>query len=668
MKKIVFTLLTFAFSLPAFAQYWKTPLQDTNLPASRGIQTISVIDSNVVWADTYDGSGGQAVVHDFIRTVDGGTTWVAGDITVIPAGWAFSHFAAFTDSMAWAVCYNNTAGNGSNVYRTLDAGTTWVSKNPFSTTASFADAIHFFSNTEGVVIGDPLGGYFEIYRTTDTGNTWTRVPQANLPAPLSGEYGLTRSIGSSGDNVWFGTNKSRIYKSTDRGITWTVSNIQPLVGAGTLVTDFAMENAMTGMCFAQGTDTINRIIKTTDGGATWTQVLSNTQNAGFIRRRNNLANVPGSSRYFVTGADFNTGDHGSVYTDDYGATWVTVDSAVQHLGTGWADLRHGWSGSFSDPNGLGIGGMFKWGDTTEYIITTSSNPVAGSTTTGDGTFSLADNVTVSSTPNAGYTFVYWAEAGIPVSTNANYSFQVLRSRNLVANLVPDTTHYQVVVSANPAVGGAAMGGGSYLAAATVTVTATANTGYAFTNWTENGNVVSTSATYSFPIIANRNLVANFVAVNYSVVLSALPTAGGTVSGAGSYQEGSSVTVTATPNTNYIFVNWTESGTIVSTNPAYTFTITGNRTLVANFQLFIGIAPSALATKLAVFPNPSQGLTHINSLTDLELNVYNSLGQKVLSQSITEGDNSINLADNGMYMFVFSKEGEQPYTVKVINNK
>ena len=53
-------------------------------------------------------------------------------------------------------------------------------------------------------------------------------------------------------------------------------------------------------------------------------------------------------------------------------------------------------------------------------------------------------------------------------------------------------------------------------------------------------------------------------------------------GGGTFNSGTSVTVTAIPATGYQFVNWTENGTQVSTNASYIFTITGNRTLVANF--------------------------------------------------------------------------------------
>ena len=69
---------------------------------------------------------------------------------------------------------------------------------------------------------------------------------------------------------------------------------------------------------------------------------------------------------------------------------------------------------------------------------------------------------------------------------------------------------------------------------------------------------------------------------YTVTLSSNPSAGGTTNGAGTFNSGSSVTVTDSPNAGYTFTNWTENGTVVSTNASYTFTISGNRTLVANF--------------------------------------------------------------------------------------
>src|SRR5205807_1285356 len=86
--------------------------------------------------------------------------------------------------------------------------------------------------------------------------------------------------------------------------------------------------------------------------------------------------------------------------------------------------------------------------------------------------------------------------------------------------------------------------------------------------------------------SNRTLVANFTAIqsSYTITLNASPSAGGTVSGAGTFAAGSSRIVAATANSGYTFTNWTESGSVVSTSSSYSFTLSGNRTLVANFTV------------------------------------------------------------------------------------
>ena len=71
--------------------------------------------------------------------------------------------------------------------------------------------------------------------------------------------------------------------------------------------------------------------------------------------------------------------------------------------------------------------------------------------------------------------------------------------------------------------------------------------------------------------------------NYIIEVAANPSNGGTVSCGGTYQQGQSCTVTASANSDFEFTNWTENGSVVSNNASYSFTVTGNRSLVANFQ-------------------------------------------------------------------------------------
>ncbi len=151
--------------------------------------------------------------------------------------------------------------------------------------------------------------------------------------------------------------------------------------------------------------------------------------------------------------------------------------------------------------------------TTSYTISTSSSPSNGGWTSGGGTYASGATVTVSAGANAGYTFSKWTENGVTVSTSASYSFTVTGNRSLVANFTATTTSYTVTTSSSPAAGGTTSGGGTYTSGATVTVSASANSGYSFANWTENGTVVSTAASYSFTVSGNRNLVANFTVVS-----------------------------------------------------------------------------------------------------------------------------------------------------------
>ena len=145
------------------------------------------------------------------------------------------------------------------------------------------------------------------------------------------------------------------------------------------------------------------------------------------------------------------------------------------------------------------------------------------------------------------------------------------------------SEFTITATANPAEGGSVTGAGVYEEGTTVTLTATANEGYEFVSWTNGGAEVSTNATYSFVIQANLALVANFKAVEATVYTISIEAVNGTVTGAGVYEEGATVTLTATPADGYNFKNWTVSGAEVSAENPYIFTATADVTVTANFE-------------------------------------------------------------------------------------
>ena len=77
------------------------------------------------------------------------------------------------------------------------------------------------------------------------------------------------------------------------------------------------------------------------------------------------------------------------------------------------------------------------------------------------------------------------------------------------NIQEDCSSIEITAIANPTDGGTVTGAGTYELNETCTLIAIPNVGYTFVNWKENGEVVSTDATYSFTVSEDRNLVANF---------------------------------------------------------------------------------------------------------------------------------------------------------------
>ncbi|MBR4561622.1 MAG: T9SS type A sorting domain-containing protein [Bacteroidales bacterium] len=223
--------------------------------------------------------------------------------------------------------------------------------------------------------------------------------------------------------------------------------------------------------------------------------------------------------------------------------------------------------------------------TTNYTIAAIASPSNAGTITGTGSYASGSTCTLRAIPNNGYTFVNWLENGTFVSSNATYSFTVTSNRNLMAVFDLATTYYTINVSANPTNGGSVSGGGSYASGSTCTLHATANNGYTFVNWTKNGTQVSTNPNYSFTVSGNASYVAHFQQnpTNYTITASVNPSNAGIITGTGTYTSGSTCTLSATPNNNYTFVNWTKNGTVVSTNPNYSFIVTGNASFVANFE-------------------------------------------------------------------------------------
>ncbi|QHJ06696.1 T9SS type A sorting domain-containing protein [Hymenobacter busanensis] len=324
-----------------FYRHW-TPLPGIYNPSAglgNGFRvsfvSVGVANSNVVW-----GIGGELppttappssyVFNKWVRSTDGGTTWTTGNLQ-ISTGYTVGQLVAIDAQTAFMLTYNGIGGGG-EVRRTTDGGATWVNLNGpnqmnFTLAGSWPDAMTFFDANNGVVFGDPqpsVTGAFQVYTTADGGSTWTRVPAANLPAPIGAdEYANIGSIAKIGSTVWVGgTNQgggnARVFKSTNMGRTWTVGNT-PFPD----VLKIAFSTPTHGL-IASAPD----LASTTNGGTSFTTVAY----SGPFYAQYDLASVPGRpGLYVATGYRdplTTANDYGSVITSSSGFFWRQIDSTA----------------------------------------------------------------------------------------------------------------------------------------------------------------------------------------------------------------------------------------------------------------------------------------------------------------------------------------------------
>jgi uncharacterized repeat protein (TIGR02543 family) len=171
---------------------------------------------------------------------------------------------------------------------------------------------------------------------------------------------------------------------------------------------------------------------------------------------------------------------------------------------------------------------------------------------------------------------------LTIAFSSQSTYKKIYTFSLSLDVTYEIPTYTVTVDALPAEGGTITGTGSYTRGSQATVTATPSTGYKFTGWANQSGVVTvTTNPYSFTVNNNTTFYAKFERLSYTISTAVTPTGGGTVTGGGSYNHGSSATLVATPATGYKFKCWQDKTSLV--NPTRTVTVTGAATYTAVFE-------------------------------------------------------------------------------------
>ncbi|MEM4839516.1 MAG: hypothetical protein QXX90_02305 [Candidatus Micrarchaeaceae archaeon] len=260
--------------------------------------------------------------------------------------------------------------------------------------------------------------------------------------------------------------------------------------------------------------------------------------------------------------------------------------------------------------------------TTQYYLTTSASPSgAGTVSPSSGWYNSGSSVTISETPNSGYVFHTWTGSGAGSNSSSSSSITVTMN-----NPIAETADYYspVVISF----------GISSMSGATGTVLTVNGTSYSYSQLPVSKSVpYGTSVTYSYTspisggtgtqyvfstlsgcgatsqsgsvtVTSNCTISASYT-TQYYLTTSVSPSGAGTVSpSSGWYNSGSSVTISETPSSYYIFNSWSGTGNANYTGTATSATVTMNGPVseTANFYSPVYITfegPSVSGTEVTV---------------------------------------------------------------------
>ena len=146
---------------------------------------------------------------------------------------------------------------------------------------------------------------------------------------------------------------------------------------------------------------------------------------------------------------------------------------------------------------------------------------------------------------------------------------------------PPPTTFEVATASSPDSGGTVTSGGTVEEGMSISLTATPNPGYRFDSWNgiglENPNALTTNLT----VTQSQLVTAQFIKT-WALSLEASPASGGSVSSGGTFDTGTTQTITATANEGYRFAGWTGEGIADARAASTTVTLNADTNATANF--------------------------------------------------------------------------------------
>lgn len=289
----------------------------------------------------------------------------------------------------------------------------------------------------------------------------------------------------------------------------------------------------------------------------------------------------------------------------------------------------------------------------QYTVSTSTN--GNGTATGGDIKDYLEEITLTATPSVGYTFKGWKKkqgnswGATYYSTDNPLTVQV--TENMQFQAIFEKTRHIVNAVVNDSVMGYVTGGGEVEYGTSVSLHAYPRTGFRFTGWSDG----YTSSGRSVYITSDTTLTAIFEAIpQYNLSLGVNNVTMGNVSGGGTYYEGTNVSFSATANTGYRFVDWSDGSLAASR----LITMFADTSISANFE-YIDYIIKAMSSNTFRGTVEGTDTVHYGEIATLTAtaNEHFVFQYWQKNDGTTYGDNpmSITVTNNGTYTAYFAAE-------------
>jgi PKD repeat protein len=241
--------------------------------------SVAMPDGSIVLMGGIDSPGSK---NDTWRSTDNGATWTQVNSS---SGWTarFSHSSVAMPDGSIVLMGGDERGMGTwknDVWRSTDNGATWTQVNASAgwTGRSFHTSVVMRDGSIVLMGGYALGGLKnDVWRSTDNGATWTQVNASAGWTGRSQASSVAMPDGSivlmGGDDGSFSTSKNDVWRSTDNGATWTqITASAEWVGRYSHTSAAMPDGSIVLIGGFTPNGIMNDMWRSTDNGATWTQV------------------------------------------------------------------------------------------------------------------------------------------------------------------------------------------------------------------------------------------------------------------------------------------------------------------------------------------------------------------------------------------------------------